>query len=358
VTAIHPIADIFPPMSADEYAALVQDIRERGLLESVWLYEGQVLDGRHRSRACQELGIEPETREYEGDDPLGFVVSLNLKRRHLSESQRAMVASRIANLKDGQTARSANWRTSEPAVSQPDAARMLNVSERSVQRAEKIERDAIPEVTKAVERGEVSLHAAVQIAEFPEEVQEEIIEEVQQGAKAPEVIKKHVHVAQNSGENEWYTPARIIELAREVMGAIDTDPASSAIANETVGAATFFTATDNGLEQTWSGNVWMNPPYSQPLIAQFSDAVARKFQEGEIEQACVLVNNATETSWFHTLASCASAVCFPRSRIRFVDPEGKPSGAPLQGQAILYMGKHRDKFCDAFASLGLIWVAR
>jgi len=217
VTAIHPIADIFPPMSADEYAALVHDIRERGLLEPVWLYDGLVLDGRHRSRACQELGIEPETREYTGDDPLGFVVSLNLKRRHLSESQRAMVAARVANLKHGQTARSANWPVSEQPVTQPQAAQMLNVSERSVRRAEKIEREAIPEVTKAVEQGHVSLHAASQIAEFPEEVQEEIIEEVHQGAKAPEVLKKHVHVAQNSGDNEWYTPAHIIELAREVV---------------------------------------------------------------------------------------------------------------------------------------------
>jgi len=264
----------------------------------------------------------------------------------------------VANLKQGRPDKSANWPDSKPAVSQPDAAKMLNVSERSVRRAEKIEREAIPEVTQAVERGQVSLHAAVQIAEFPDDVQEEIIEEVQQGAKAPEVIKKHVHVAQNSGENEWYTPGHIIELARQVMGSIDTDPASSAIANETVGAATYFTSTDNGLEQTWHGNVWMNPPYAQPLIAQFSEAVARKFQEGEIEQACVLVNNATETSWFHTLASCSSAVCFPRSRIRFIDQEGKPSGAPLQGQAILYMGKHRDKFCDAFDSLGLVLVAR
>jgi len=358
MTAIHPIADIFPPMSADEYADLVQDIRERGLLEPVWLYDGQVLDGRHRSRACQELGIEPETREYTGDDPLGFVVSLNLKRRHLSESQRAMVAARVANLENGQRASSANLHSSEPAISLNRAGEMLNVSRRSVATASKIEREAIPEVTQAVEQGHVSLHAASQIAEFPEDVQEEIIEEVQQGAKAPEVIKKHVHVAQNSGENEWYTPAHIIELAREVMGSIDTDPASSAIANETVGAATYFTAADDGLIQQWSGNVWMNPPYAQPLIAQFSEAVARKFQEGEIEQACVLVNNATETSWFHTLASCASAVCFPRSRIRFVDPGGKPSGAPLQGQAILYMGKHRDKFCDAFDSLGLVWVSR
>jgi len=183
VTAIHPIADIFPPMSAEEYAALVQDIRERGLLEPIWLYDGQVLDGRHRSRACQELGIEPETREYTGDDPLGFVVSLNLKRRHLSESQRAMVAARVANMRQGRPDKSANWRVSSPAVSQPEAAKMLNVSERSVQRAEKVERDAIPEVTKAVEQGHVSLHAAVQIAEFPTEVQEEIIEEVQQGSK-------------------------------------------------------------------------------------------------------------------------------------------------------------------------------
>lgn len=162
------------------------------------------------------------------------------------------------------------------------------------------------------------------------------------------------HVANNSGNNEWYTPARHIELARQVMGGIDCDPATSEIANQTVKAKTFFTAADNGLTQTWGGRIWMNPPYAQPLINDFAEAVAVKFQSGEIDQACILVNNATETQWFQRMLSVASAVCFPKSRIKFLDPKGKPNGAPLQGQAIIYMGDNVKAFEAAFKPEGAV----
>ena len=162
------------------------------------------------------------------------------------------------------------------------------------------------------------------------------------------------HVANNSGNNEWYTPADYIALAREVMGGIDTDPATSEIANRTVQASQIFTAEDNGLTKRWSGRVWCNPPYSQPLISEFAEAIASKYESGEIEQACVLVNNGTETRWFQRMLSTASAVCFPRSRIRFIDPDGNPSGAPLQGQAVLYMGDNRQTFAAIFAQKGAV----
>jgi phage N-6-adenine-methyltransferase len=167
--------------------------------------------------------------------------------------------------------------------------------------------------------------------------------------------KGSVHVSHNSGENEWYTPKEYIEAAREAMGSIDTDPASCEQANKTVGATQFFDEDANGLEQTWNGNVWMNPPYAQPQIRQFSEAVAEKFQKGEIEQAIVLVNNATETEWFGIMAEQAAAICFPSGRIRFIDKDGKPSGAPLQGQAVLYMGRNAARFKKAFAGFG--WIA-
>ena len=165
---------------------------------------------------------------------------------------------------------------------------------------------------------------------------------------------KRAHVSNNSGNNEWYTPADYIALAREVMGGIDTDPASSEIANRTVQAAQIFTAEDNGLTKQWRGRVWCNPPYAQPLITEFSEAIVSKYESGEIEQACVLVNNGTETRWFQRMLSTASAVCFPRSRIRFIDPDGNPSGAPLQGQAVLYMGDNREAFAAAFAKKGAV----
>jgi hypothetical protein len=163
------------------------------------------------------------------------------------------------------------------------------------------------------------------------------------------------HVANNSGENEWYTPPEYIEAARLAMGRIDCDPASSSIANRRVKAERFFTADDNGLAQKWHGAVWMNPPYAQPLIAHFAEAVAAKFEAREIEQACVLVNNGTETEWFQRMLAAGSAACFTRSRVRFLDPQGNP-GAPLQGQDVLYMGTSVADFAQAFQSFGIIWT--
>jgi ParB family chromosome partitioning protein len=162
-------------------------------------------------------------------------------------------------------------------------------------------------------------------------------------------------VAYNSGENEWYTPSEFIESARIVFGgSIDCDPASSKIANKTVQAKRFFTKEDDGLSQEWSGNVWMNPPYAQPLIAQFAEAVASKYDCGEIDAAIVLVNNATETAWFQRMTQSSSAICLPKGRIRFLDPRGVP-GAPLQGQAILYFGTSPNAFADEFAKYGRLY---
>ncbi len=165
------------------------------------------------------------------------------------------------------------------------------------------------------------------------------------------------HVTFNSGENEWYTPAAYIDAARAVMGGIDTDPASSATANATVGASTYYTAQEDGLAQEWRGRVWMNPPYSQPLIGQFCDALRYHVEAGRVTEAVTLTNNATETAWFADLLANAAAVCFVRGRIKFIDRDGNPSGAPLQGQAIVYTGANVDGFREHFGQFGTILYA-
>lgn len=349
----HPLANIFPLIDGQAYQELLGDVLRHGVREPVWLYEGQILDGRNRYRAAMAMGVSCPTREYEGEDPTGFVVSLNLHRRHLSESQRAMVAAKLANMPQGARTDIA----SIEATSQTQAAELLNVGRASVQRARDVIENAPAEVVHAVEQGAMSVSLAAKVVDLPDEYKAEIaaapaetIREVAQDAV------KRAHVANNSGNNEWYTPARHIELARSVMGGIDTDPASSEAANQTVKAAQYFTADDDGREKTWSGRVWMNPPYAQPLMSDFAEAVARKFEDGEIDQACVLVNNATETQWFQRMLSASSAVCFPKSRIKFMDPAGNPSGAPLQGQAILYMGESVSAFVEAFSQEGAVLV--
>jgi len=160
------------------------------------------------------------------------------------------------------------------------------------------------------------------------------------------------HVSNNSGENEWYTPYEFIEAALLTMGSIDLDPASSELANKTVKATEFYTAKNNGLTEPWTGNVWLNPPYAQPLISQFCDKLALELSA--INQAIVLINNATETKWFQGIAELSSSICFPSSRIKFIDKQGNPGGAPLQGQALLYFGDNRVLFKRNFSKFGLI----
>lgn len=173
-----------------------------------------------------------------------------------------------------------------------------------------------------------------------------------------EQVKNPAHVSYNSGNNEWYTPAEYIEAAWRVMGRIDLDPASSPIANATVKALRYYTVEDDGLAQAWSGRVWMNPPYAGELIGQFTEKMERHFRAGDVTEALVLVNNATETNWFQRLLACASAVCFPKQRVRFVDPDGNSSGAPLQGQAVLYLGNNGERFGNEFNGFGTVLYGR
>src|SRR5262249_45051901 len=91
----HPAADVFPLIPAAEFYQLVDDIKANGLQEPIVVHEGKILDGRNRYLASLEAGVEPTFAPFRGDDPVAFVISANLRRRHLDESQRAMVAAKL-----------------------------------------------------------------------------------------------------------------------------------------------------------------------------------------------------------------------------------------------------------------------
>jgi hypothetical protein len=79
-----------------------------------------------------------------------------------------------------------------------------------------------------------------------------------------------------------------------------------------------------------------------------------EIENGRAIQSIVLVNNATETGWFADFCANAEYICFPSGRIRFIDKTGAPSGAPLQGQAIIYTGNNGDAFRSEFSQFGMV----
>ncbi|EJN14712.1 putative transcriptional regulator [Bradyrhizobium sp. YR681] len=201
----HPLANLFPMLSDPELEDLGEDIRQNGQLEDVILHRDMILDGRNRYTAATRKGLPVRTEQFTGDDreALNWVISKNLKRRHLTESQRAMVAARIATLKLG-----ANQHTqaapigaplldlvsaSEPepqpeptaSVSQTEAADLMSVGRRSVQRAATVVEQGIPELQTAVEQDKVAVSVAEKIARLPEAEQPAALEKaLPNGARA------------------------------------------------------------------------------------------------------------------------------------------------------------------------------
>jgi hypothetical protein len=157
----HPLADVFPLLDGDDFAELVADIsRPRGVREAIWIYQGKILDGRNRCRAAEVAGVPCPGQPYEGDDPVGFVVSMNLLRRHLDTSQRAMAAAKLANMRQGE-------RTDLPSfegkpISQGDAAKLFNVGVSSVERARFVREQGTANWIEAVERGDISVSGAAE----------------------------------------------------------------------------------------------------------------------------------------------------------------------------------------------------
>ena len=160
---IHPAAELFPMMSEKEFQLMKEDIRLHGQNDDVLVWNGMLLDGRNRLRACTELGIEAGWSEIpKTTDPVAWVLSHNLHRRHLTTAQRAMVAEKLATLLHGD-----NQHKKEDSgiplssKTQENAAKTLHVSTDSVKKAREVRAKATKKVIAAVESGTMSLNAAI-----------------------------------------------------------------------------------------------------------------------------------------------------------------------------------------------------
>lgn len=190
---IHEFCALFPVASDQDTKMLVQDIRRHGLLDAITIFGGKILDGRNRYTACKILNIVPRYVEFDGDDEaaLDFVVSKNLARRHLNESQRAMIAGRLANMPIGRYWEVNSANLPNNPVSQSVAAQKVNVSTRSVTSARKVLDSKDDDLVAAVESGDLAVSVAADVAALPPEVRKEIVRADDKKGAARTQISRH-----------------------------------------------------------------------------------------------------------------------------------------------------------------------
>jgi hypothetical protein len=175
------------------------------------------------------------------------------------------------------------------------------------------------------------------------------------------LVKPDNQIAIPQKSNEWYTPARYVEAARAVMGSIDLDPASCAMANQVVKAKRYYTIEDNGLSKPWHGNIWLNPPYGKvnPIPGStrsyqklFVEKLLSEVASGHIEQVTMLLlGNCCFTHYFYPLWQYP--LCFHDGFISFYKPDGTTDDFGF-GTIFVYMGKNEQKFVDTFSQFGTI----
>lgn len=170
----HPYAKLFPMLGDEQIEALADDIRANGLRTPIVVdRDERIIDGRNRSAACILADVKPVYEVFTGNDReiLKLVCSLNIHRRHLSDSQRDMIAATIANMPAHVTASRPGKNHDAPSgasslVTQAEAAELMNVKKRSVQRAAKVIADAVPEVQDDVRAGSLKLSTAEKVAKL------------------------------------------------------------------------------------------------------------------------------------------------------------------------------------------------
>lgn len=223
---IHPAANFLPMLDGAELQALSDDIRANGQREPCVMFRGQLLDGRNRWLACDRAGVTPLSREFgsrpsDGSDPVGAVISWNLHRRHLSESQRAMVAARARALFEsearermalggkatgGDEEARANLRNAGPVHTTQRAAKLLHVSPRSVTSASVVLSSKMPELSRAVDRGHVAVSAAADVVKGGSKAIESVREALATGDEKK--IKQAVKQAARDVRKEDGKPRR------------------------------------------------------------------------------------------------------------------------------------------------------
>jgi DNA N-6-adenine-methyltransferase (Dam) len=276
-----------PPLREEERRGLEELILQEGCRHPLIVWQGILLDGHNRFDICERNSIPYEVEEIDlpgREAAIAWIEDNQLGRRNVTADQFAYFIGRKYARQKKQGARTDLTSPQNEGRLSPTAERVAEqhgVSRATVERAASFasDVDAIADRIGHAARTELLSGSTgatrAEVADAAEAVKETglhfaNVEDVLKFAAGRKKDSPYSSV-KFTGNQEWYTPAKYIALAREVMGSIDVDPASNAIAQETVQAATFYTVDDDGLTKEWRGRGWLNPPYNQPEISQFTD---------------------------------------------------------------------------------------
>jgi ParB family chromosome partitioning protein len=157
----------------------------------------------------------------------------------------------------------------------------------------------------------------------------------------------------SSESDGWYTPAWLIESAWQVLGSIDLDPATCLAAQAVIKAKAWYTKVEDGLARSWHGNVWCNPPYSDPL--PWAERMVHAYQSSEIKAGMMLVNCSCSPKWAQHLWKHTNAVCLLNRRINFWHPtKTNANGSYDRDSALFYFGPEADLFKSVFNQYGVV----
>jgi ParB-like chromosome segregation protein Spo0J len=226
---IHPAADKFPLIQGEEFEQLKRDIKSKGQLEPIETFNGEIIDGRNRLRSLIELGIKPKFQEWKGEGSvIDYVISKNLIRRHLNESQRAMIAADLAEMYTEEAlVRQKAGKKVDPNLDQggrsnQKAADRMNISHGSVAAAKKVIKKGTEELKEAVKSGKVAVSTAAMVAELPKETQKEAVKKgtVKEVAKKVSANKAKSTKLKSAKKEQSSDLGKFTEIKADIMKAI------------------------------------------------------------------------------------------------------------------------------------------
>jgi phage N-6-adenine-methyltransferase len=299
VVEVHPAAALFPMISDADLDQMAADIRDRGLVHPLVRDQtGRLLDGRNRLEACRRAGVTPRWTAYEGTDPVRFVMSVNLERRHLSEDERAFLALELLPIIEAEAL---------PRMLAGVADPPLILGEGSGQRHE---RESTARAATAVKVKRERVRKAKAVASHPD-----LVEKVKGGkvsmSKAETIAKQRAAGLADADGDAWYTPPWLFD---QIGLRFDIDVCAPAdLAQRTCPAGNYYTEADDGLAQPWHGLVWCNPPYSTPET--WADRMA------DHGNGILLTHMPNNAAWMVRAQWAASSVRLIQS-MHFVRPNG------------------------------------